>query len=1364
VKSIFEALAGLASLRVRLFIIGVAWTAAASAITGIEVPLSYCTTSSGVPEEFPPYYGGAGPSPTDWEAATQLSCIRFAAAHRTCFGGAPCNDGTVCSTALVCNRYKPPFTDPQNFPRPGMFTTAVLTMHDNLASCEDGTSPAFAAGTCNCPTNASMLTDGRCYCNDGHVLDASGTSCIPCPSGLCPPDIDPGKNCADCPPFRGDMTGGSNPINVGIGMKIERDVVYRPTAGDQLAVGFVFTSTGFNIPLPYWVGLFGRNRTSPFDRMVRRLGVLNNQDRISLVRPDGRRLEFRGPTDGSNYAPDADIEDRVERLTPAGWRVTTAQGDEVEYYDGQAQQAAVLSVVDRSGRTMRFSYADGQGGIRFASGSPNLGFSFTAPACSPPAGWVYQLASNGTNAGTPSFGRLLCVTDHWGRQLHFQHNVNGQVTKIADPENAVYQFNYDGASGGCSTLAFDNAACTARNLTSIVFPDTKVRTYHYNELAQINNGTQCPNVVAFSPGRGHLPWHLTSLQDENGAIFAKWMYGCGGRAIGSEHAGGANKITITYDSQAVGNRTVTDYRLDVNTPNQSRDYTFQSSLGVARNTGVNQPCDRCPGASSEYTYDINGNVSSRTDFNGNRTNYSYDLARNLETSRTEGLTSSGGITPQTRTTTTEWDTTFRLPTKVAEPLRITTNVYDPDGSLCGARGALRSRGIQATSDTTGSQGVSATPTGSPRTWAYTYNSSGNVLTINGPRTDVADITTYTYYDDNHSDRGKRGNVATITNAAGHPPTSITAYNIHRQPLTIVDPNGLTIELTYDERQRLKTRKLGSEPATVYEYDGVGQLTKVTLPDSTFLSYFYDDAHRLTRIEDNLGNRITYSLDLLGNRTVEEVRDPQNLLVQTRTRAFNNLGRLVQEIGAENQTTEYTYKPQGNVATIKDPLTQETTYEYDALNRLRQVAAPQVGSPPASPVTQYAYNGLDALVQVTDPRNLVTSYTVDGLGNLMLQHSPDTGDTINCANQIDCYDAAGNLKRSFDAKGQRTDYQYDALNRVTQIEFRNVSQQLEAKQTYVYDQNTNGIGRLSSITETNAANQVTSVIAYLYDQHGRVTSETRTLAGVPYVFGYHYDSVGRLDQLTYPSTRTVTYTFDGLGRVKDINTLKAGGQVQTVVSGVAYHPLGTVKGYTLGNLQTYERTVDLDGRIKSYTLGGQTGQTFEIRYDLAGRIDRIRDRDNPTTNVNTYVHDGLDRLTNSSISGTPYEYRYDATGNRLSRTAGSTQDYTISSSSNQILSITPSRTFVHDANGSTTADGINTYGYDARGRMTQATSTIGLTNYQINALGQRVRKWNSLGDTIFHYDNQGRLIAETDPAGNLKRELIYLGDIPVGVVQ
>ena len=49
--------------------------------------------------------------------------------------------------------------------------------------------------------------------------------------------------------------------------------------------------------------------------------------------------------------------------------------------------------------------------------------------------------------------------------------------------------------------------------------------------------------------------------------------------------------------------------------------------------------------------------------------------------------------------------------------------------------------------------------------------------------------------------------------------------------------------------------------------------------------------------------------------------------------------------------------------------------------------------------------------------------------------------------------------------------------------------------------------------------------------------------------------------------------------------------------------------------------------------------------------------------------------------------------------------------------------------------------------------------------QRIRKSNSSTDTVFHYDTRGKLIAESDPGGGFyKRELIYLGDIPVGVIQ
>ena len=58
--------------------------------------------------------------------------------------------------------------------------------------------------------------------------------------------------------------------------------------------------------------------------------------------------------------------------------------------------------------------------------------------------------------------------------------------------------------------------------------------------------------------------------------------------------------------------------------------------------------------------------------------------------------------------------------------------------------------------------------------------------------------------------------------------------------------------------------------------------------------------------------------------------------------------------------------------------------------------------------------------------------------------------------------------------------------------------------------------------------------------------------------------------------------------------------------------------------------------------------------------------------------------------------------------------------------------------------------------------VGTTTYQVNALGQRVRKTNSTEDKVFVYDTHGRLI--TEAAGQSRKDYIYLGDIPVGVVQ
>ena len=65
-------------------------------------------------------------------------------------------------------------------------------------------------------------------------------------------------------------------------------------------------------------------------------------------------------------------------------------------------------------------------------------------------------------------------------------------------------------------------------------------------------------------------------------------------------------------------------------------------------------------------------------------------------------------------------------------------------------------------------------------------------------------------------------------------------------------------------------------------------------------------------------------------------------------------------------------------------------------------------------------------------------------------------------------------------------------------------------------------------------------------------------------------------------------------------------------------------------------------------------------------------------------------------------------------------------------------------------------------MVSATTAIGLVQYQINGLGQRVQKTTPTETTVFHYGMEGRLIGER--TGTAQKNYVYLGDMPVAVLK
>lgn len=764
-----------------------------------------------------------------------------------------------------------------------------------------------------------------------------------------------------------------------------------------------------------------------------------------------------------------------------------------------------------------------------------------------------------------------------------------------------------------------------------------------------------------------------------------------------------------------------------------RYYSYSGIGGVAKFSANNTPCPTCADDSHSVGYDSNGNVSLKTDFNGNQTRYGFDLTRNLETSRTEAYGSA-----RARTITTSWDPTFRQPATITEPNRSTSFSYDTLGNVL----------TKTITDTTVTPNVS-------RVWTYTYDSYGRALTVDGPRTDVSDVTTYTYY--TCATGYQCGQVQTITDALGHV-TTYSTYNAHGQPLTITDPNGILTTLTYDARQRVTSRQFGTE-TTGYAYYPTGLLQKVTQPDGSYLQYTYDGAHRLTKIQDSLGNSISYTLDAMGNRTAESTYDPSNTLATTRSRVYNSLNQLYQEIasaGTAAVATTFGYDANGNQTSIAAPLSRNTSNAYDELNRLKQI------TDPASGITQFGYDRDDNLTSVTDPRSLLTSYTYNGFGDLVTQVSPDTGTTANT------YDSAGNLKTTTDARGAVGTYSYDALNRVLAVQFVKAGL-TTVKKGFIYDNCTYGKGRLCE------RDDAVGITKWTYTAQGRIASRTETDGSSPnlavpppglgqYVINYGYNGSGQRTSLQMPSGSTVNYSYNTNGQASGVSVTVAG-VTTSILSNVIYEPFGAVRSWTWGNGATAIRSHDQDGHA---SVVSSTGLHESFQYDTAQRLWKVNDLDNATLNW-SYGLDSLDRLTSGNDASQSLGWSYDANGNRLTQTGTTAHTYSYYSASNQILRRDLENSDeLYDAAGNPQTYNGEVINFDAEGNEDYYGELL-----YTNGARQRITAYaaTTTSPDRLVFDDEGHFLGKYQvdssayPTLNLiaEEETIYLGDTPVAVL-
>jgi YD repeat-containing protein len=471
--------------------------------------------------------------------------------------------------------------------------------------------------------------------------------------------------------------------------------------------------------------------------------------------------------------------------------------------------------------------------------------------------------------------------------------------------------------------------------------------------------------------------------------------------------------------------------------------------------------------------------------------------------------------------------------------------------------------------------------------------------------------------------------------------------------------------------------------TTYEYDGAGNITKITDPRGKVTVQTYDPLDRLIGLVQPAVALGTPSVGMTydGQDRVKSVTDPRSLVT-----SYTNtgLGDQTNLASPDTGAAVLTYDTAGNVKTRKDARNKTTTYTYDALNRLT-LAAYATGVS-----TAYEYDGGVAgaanakgrLTKITDESG-ITTYTYNGFGQVLSKTQTLTGTPAKVRTVTYAYgttgSANGKLTSTTYPSGNRVNYTYNANGQISTISFNPA--------------NNNGVGTNTAIT-TNLLTNIT------YNPTAQATG---------WQWGNHTTIA--------PSVVTRTYDLDGR---------------------LTSFPLG--HSTQLGLIRTV--TYDESSRITAYSHvngagAAQPTQNHSFTYDDLNRLTNWTQ--NTTSQGYSYDLTG-NRITNT-IAASTYTYATPTTSNRLTSTSGPApaQTNTYDAAGNVLTNGTATFTYSDRGRLKTAKVGTNTTTYTTNGleqRLTKAGPTA------IIPTGQVIYAYDEEGKQIGEYDANLTATAET----------------------
>ncbi|WP_460527167.1 golvesin C-terminal-like domain-containing protein [Flindersiella endophytica] len=952
-----------------------------------------------------------------------------------------------------------------------------------------------------------------------------------------------------------------------------------------------------------------------------------------------------------------------------------------------------------------------------------------------------------------------------GTSFAYQRSLDGHIAELTgktSPEGRSWVFGY--------TPEGDLASVT--DPAGIASPEVGDYTtrYGYNELGELLVATDANgHATNYSPyDVTGYPLTITDpLGNETSFVYNR--------------RGGVNKVTDAY-----GKNTLQEYDLFLR-PGKHTEPKDQAAGQLivtpapVYDAGDNITQATAPnGAVSTAVYDAADRVTSstmpkdNTDGPARTTAYTYDNVGNLKTVTEPKGTLTTGV-PDDYTTSYDYDEIYQLTSATDADGGLTTYGYDNVGNLTLVVDPRKN----------------ATPDPADYTTTYAYNVVHQPTTV----TDAAGKTVKTGYDNDGlvtsttdaennittyvlDDRGKVSEVR-----VPHKPdagsgviqnTTRYTYDQVGNTVKVTSPRGVATtgvandfvaETVYDELNRVKKQLTPFNPSdptyntaneTVYSYDNVGRLAKVSAPpsqsqtvrnDITF-SYFDNgwtkssaDAWDITTAYDYnpLGQQISRTLTPGGSsgddadRTMGWSYYPDGKLA---ARSDDGVPAGVQVVLADNSDTPNTtvtgtwatgstasekYGPDYRTHTAgagTDTFTWKLRIPQDGTYQV-YVRYPQVtGAATAASytVTHAGGNTAKTVNQTTNTGQWVS------LGSYTFTEA-STGQKVSLAQNTGGVVAADAIKlvrdNTGDADSEKIDfsYAYDPNGNLTNLADTSPSAVIDAY-TVTY-------------TELNQPDVVT-------EKAGTTTRHTTNL---------DYDPNGNLAQRVHDG-KTVTYDYDGRDLLSKVTDPK--------ITAYTYTARGQRLLETKPNGNTVDYTYYLDGRLHTQTEkkpGGAVVASHVLSWDPNGNraedIAAKMNADNHAATLNTtstYTYDPLDRIAQVTKTGTGAgveTYTHDANNNVVSQTVdGTTTSYTYDRNRLQAATVA----------GSSTA----AYNYDPYGRLDTVTGTAGGTDQVLEAYRydgfDRItthRKLTGTGTTAktsYVYDPLDRTTSKTTNAG------------------